>query len=90
MFEGASTWVPGQWTLTGEEGVPWTRGLRRGSRWLTLEGGLQWKATLWEEEVCSRWGGVFASQSRGSCLIPPTLHKAARIVLKKKRNPITI
>lgn len=24
------------------------------SRWLTLEGGSQWKETLWEEEVCSR------------------------------------
>lgn len=45
MFEGAFTWVPGQWTLTGEEGVPWTRGLRGAGeqvadtgRWLTVEG----------------------------------------------------
>lgn len=32
LFEGAFTRVPGQWKLTGQEGVQWTRGLRPGSR----------------------------------------------------------
>lgn len=48
-------------------------GWGRGDRWLLI---------LLEEEVCSRWGRTFGFGSRGSCLIPPTLHKAARIVLK--------